>query len=717
MKNLVLTEQSILTIANTITPEIVDKGLFPNSEYYTSINIEDFTVILTGNDKDKHLDSLPFIILNSSFFSEDLQIIKEALFSIHSAVISFNQAKNLRKYIPNKKFTQNNLLVLDIYQHYIYILVNANDNGAFYIFHVSSKLVKDINPENYNLGVINQIEKERSNIVQTYKDMLEHKQLLLSDNYNFDLFFADKDQQYYSLEDWRRILTNKQLAFLDKKITNRLKLLGPAGTGKTLLMELKIVDLLQNSNSDLHILFTCHSWSVAIQVSEFLSNIDPEIGNKVDVFPLLALAQDRTADKELNTITLGDDSYSGKIEQIKILNQIIQDYKKKEWKILKDSCTSEFIKRMESVDSKNNNFTWDIMIEISSTICANGIMDEPNGFEKYCKIERQPWMLPLENDSEKKTIYNIYTRLMEKLDNDNTQTSDMIFNDYLNYLAGYSWNKKRKIVGYDYIFIDEMQLFNVQEKAVLNYLMRNPKEYPKIVMAMDPKQSVDMIYSDYGVTETYKGFDIGTDTDKEIRLDEAFRYTRRILVFLKHIDLSYPELGFGGDWNNNIKNIDSKQGEGVVPFLYECTSGKEIQSAMKIAEKISNKRIAILTLQDSLFVQFQNEVVNNSKYKIIDAMGKSHALKYVRQNIYVSKPSYVIGLQFDVVILVGCYSIFNQSVSNISFYKRRYLSDLYLGASRAKSGLYLIADAQAPSVPNVIQTALEKKCLQKISKV
>ena len=717
MNNLVLTEQSILAIANSITQEIVDKGTFPNSEYYTSINVENFTVILTGNDKDKHLETLPLIILSSSFFTEELQIIREALFSIHSAVITFNQSKNLRKYIPNKKFTQNNLLVLDILQHYIYILVNTHNKGSFYVFHVSNKLVKDISPENFNLEVINQIEEARSGIIQTYKDILEHKQLLLSDNYNFDLFFGDKDQQYYSLEDWRRILTNKQLAFLDKKITNRLKLLGPAGTGKTLLMELKIVDLLQNVNPDLHILFTCHSWSVAIQVSEFLSNINPEISNKVDVFPLLALAQDQTADKELNTITLGDDSYSGKIEQIKLLNQIILDYKHKEWKILKDSCTSDFIKRMESVDSDHNNFTWDIMIEISSTICANGIMDEQNGFEKYCKIERQPWMLPLENDSEKKTIFNIYTRLMDKLDNDNTQTSDMIFNDYLNYLSGYTWNKKRKVIGYDYIFIDEMQLFNVQEKAVLNYLMRNPKEYPKIVMAMDPKQSVDMIYSDFGVTETYKGFDIGTDTDKEIRLDEAFRYTRRILVFLKHVDLSYPELGFGGDWNNNIKNIDSKQGEGAVPILYECTAGKEIQSAMKIAEKISNKRIAILTLQDSLFIQFQNEVVNNSKYKIIDAMEKSHALKYVRQNIYISKPSYVIGLQFDVVILVGCYSIYNQTVSNISFYKRRYLSDLYLGASRAKSSLYLIADAQAPSVPNVIQTALEKKCLQKMEKI
>lgn len=714
MKNIVLTEQSILNLANTIDEEIIERDSFPNSDFYLSLNYDKYIVLLTGNDKDKHLEHLPFILIDSSFFNEDIDLIKDALFTIHSAVVSFNQNKNLRKYIPNKKFCENNLLVLEISQRYIYILVNITEHGSIYVFSVKDKLIKEYSKVVPNeLELIKEIDNNREKICTDYREILEHNKLLLSDNYNFDLFFGDKKQQNYTYKDWEKVLTNKQRTFLEKNITNRLILSGPAGTGKTLLLELKIIKLLTD-NPELRILFTCHSWAVAIQVNDFLSNIDISFGTKVDSYPLLALAQEQTSDEQLKILTLGDDSYTGKIEQIKLLNRIIQDFKKSsDWNILKNSCSDRFIKNIESISDSNNNYTWDIMIEISCTLCANGIMDDMLGFEKYNKIERHSWMLPLENECERKVVYIIYSQLLSYLDTNNIQTTDMIFNDYLNYLSGFSWNKKRKTSGYDYIFIDEMQLFNYQEKSVLNYLTRNTKDYPKIIMAMDPKQSVDMIYSDFGVNSVFVGEQSLPDSDNKICLDEAFRYTRQVLKFLKHIDFCYPEMGFGDNWNNNIKNIESKQADGEKPQLYLVNSNQEIKTALKIAkENVSNKRIAILTLQDSLFIQLQNELNDDRQFKIIDAMSKSHALKYVKQNIYISKPSYVIGLQFDIVILIGCYSIYDKNASNTSFYRRRFLSDLYLGASRTKVGLYLIGNKDAPFIPDVIQKAVDNKIIE-----
>ena len=172
-------------------------------------------------------------------------------------------------------------------------------------------------------------------------------------------------------------------------------------------------------------------------------------------------------------------------------------------------------------------------------------------------------------------------------------------------------------------------------------------------------------------------------------------------------------MGFGDNWNNNIKNIESKQADGEKPQLYLVNSNQEIKTALKIAkENVSNKRIAILTLQDSLFIQLQNELNDDRQFKIIDAMSKSHALKYVKQNIYISKPSYVIGLQFDIVILIGCYSIYDKNASNTSFYRRRFLSDLYLGASRTKVGLYLIGNKDAPFIPDVIQKAVDNNIIE-----
>lgn len=78
MKNIVLTEQSILNLANTIDEEIIERDSFPNSDFYLSLNYDKYIVLLTGNDKDKHLEHLPFILIDSSFFNEDIDLIKDA---------------------------------------------------------------------------------------------------------------------------------------------------------------------------------------------------------------------------------------------------------------------------------------------------------------------------------------------------------------------------------------------------------------------------------------------------------------------------------------------------------------------------------------------------------------------------------------------------------------------------------------------------------------
>ena len=64
-----------------------------------------------------------------------------------------------------------------------------------------------------------------------------------------------------------------------------------------------------------------------------------------------------------------------------------------------------------------------------------------------------------------------------------------------------------------------------------------------------------------------------------------------------------------------------------------------------------------------------------------------------------------------IIILVGCYSIYNENAPNQSGYKRRFLNDLYLGASRAKKDLYLYSNKEAIAIPDVIKTALDKKLL------
>ena len=720
MKNLVLTEQSILVIANTVNEDILINNEFPNSDKYYRISISNETdVILSGNTKDSHIESLPFIIIDNCFFSafnNNYSLVSDALLEIQSLVVRYNQNHNLLGYIPSKAFCKDNRVVLNVANYHIFIIINTNQTGAFFVFKVTISKTERIEESVPNMGLFNSVLASRSNIEELYNKQKTERKILVEDDIKFDLYFNDEQQKSYTYDDWVKRLSHFQSAFLNKPAEKAIKLRGPAGTGKTLAMELKAIKLLRE-HPEARILFTCHSWAVACQVSDFISSIDYEAGTKIDAFPLLALAESKVPIEDYDTLVLGDDSFSGKIEQIKLLNEIIIDYQKSDWKLLQQKCSDSFREQFNSISETNNNFTWDIMIEITCIIMANGFKPISTDKEKYFSLERRNWMIPLNKNVEKEIIFSIYGKLIAKLELEGKITSDQIINDYINMLTMFTWFRARKKEGYDYIFVDEMQLFNAQEKAVLQYLTRDPQKYPVLIMALDPKQSVDEIYSEYGITDVFKGMnpeiekELGNPVD--ICLTEAYRYTKQILKFLKHIDSSYPTLDFGEDWNNKIKGSLSKQEDGILPkFCYCENKDEEIDLAIKKAKQLSgNTRVAILSLQDDLFASLIGKTKNNTDFKIIDSSRVTHTLKHVRRNVFISKPSYVIGLQFEIIILVGCYSIYNETAPNQSCYRRRFLNDLYLGASRAKKDLYLFSNKEGLTIPDVIKTALDNNLI------
>lgn len=720
MKNLVLTEQSILLVANMINEDILKLEEFSNSDKYYKISISEKTdVILSGNTKDSHIETLPFIVIDNRFFKElnnQASFISEALLEIQSLVVRYNQNHNLLGYIPSKVFCKGNRVVLSVDKYHIFIIVNTNQTGAFFVFKVTTSKNEHIEDSSPDMDLFNSVLKSRPTIEELYNKQKMERKILVEDDIKFDLYFNDEQQKSYTYEDWVKHLSHLQSAFLNKPAEKAIKLRGPAGTGKTLAMELKTIKLLRE-HPDSRILFTCHSWAVACQVSDFISNLDYDAGKRIDAFPLLALAESKVPTEGYDTLILGDDSYSGKIEQIKLLNEIILRYRRSDWKLLQAKCSKSFVEQFNSISDTNNNFTWDIMVEITCIIMANGFKPIPTDKEKYICLERRNWMLPLDTPSEKEVIFSIYKKLIEKLDSEGKMTSDQIINDYINILTMFSWYRARKNEGYDYIFVDEMQLFNAQEKAVLQYLTRDPQNYPVLIMALDPKQSVDEVYSEYGVTDVFKGMNPNTEKElgnpEDICLTEAYRYTKHILNFLKHIDSSYPTLDFGEDWNNKIKTISSKQEDGAKPKFYYCENkDDEIKQAIKKARELSgSSRVAILALQDDLFARLIEKVKDDHDFKIIDSSRVTHTLKHVRRNVFISKPSYVIGLQFEIIILIGCYSIYNETAPNQSGYKRRFLNDLYLGSSRAKNDLYLFSNKGSISIPDVIKTALENKLL------
>jgi hypothetical protein len=542
----------------------------------------------------------------------------------------------------------------------------------------------------------------------------------MGDNLYFENIIANEDK-YFSYDEWIKRLSKIQAKFVNSTENAAVKLRGPAGTGKTLAMKLKATKLLRN-NTICRILFLTHSWTGADHVQFFIEQIvrgNDEL-RRIDVFPLLFFAETYIHDNK-DLVILGDDSFSGKMEQLGLIETIVKDYKSSNFALYKNRFSEFFLQKVSTDDiNMEKLFYWDLMIEFACVIGANGIMPGIAAKEKYLRIERRPWMMTLINDADKEFVINIYQEYIKNLIVQKKITSDQIINDYLNYLSTYNWHYERTEKGYDFIFVDEMQLFNEQERMIFHFLTKSPDVYPILFMALDPRQTITETYFDYGIK------DVNTTSEDEtsertfgnyenVILGEVFRYTKEILNFLIHIDKSFPAFGLGSDWENNINKTVSRKGNGSIPEIYLVDSQHdELEFVAKKAKEFTsnNLRVAILALDNNSYIALK-EKSNLDSCVFVESKEDTIKLQYKKKMTVISQPYYVIGLQFDAVILTGCYIHFDEHDRNQMYNLRRFISDIYLGSSRASKILMITSNTSVGSIPNFITSAVEKKCLIK----
>lgn len=522
---------------------------------------------------------------------------------------------------------------------------------------------------------------------------------------------------------WLPYLTDSQRDFVLREPTRSLKLRGPAGTGKTLAMVLKVLHELHRSR-DVKILFPTHSWALADQVSAALRRLDDEgLGSEATVFPLLQLAEDQVKPKAK---ILGEDSFSGKREQLKLIGAVLEQCVRSNWLAYRAGCSSQFQRRVESKPGSPGlgALVWDLMLEFGCVIGANGIMPGLGAKDAYLKIERRPWMMPLASRRELEFVFVVYQRYIDELLTRNVITNDQVINDYLNYLRGYVWYSARQDQGYDLIFVDELHLFNQQERMVFHRLTRNPKQLPILFMALDPRQSPAETYADFPLDRNVTwGEGLTTESvfgavDKPVDLQVVFRFTEQILELLRHLDKAYPALELGEDWRVTVREVSAAAGQGEIPSLVmHGSADAEALGAIRDAQELANRgSTALLCLSLESFQQYKDVIGKSSQLEgrfrrvesrrdVSTTLGAT--LRHAKKTVVLSQPHFVAGLQFDHVVLGGCRAGFMEFSPNQDHSLRRFLSDMYLGISRARRVVHIHASGGGGNLPNVIEMGLQ----------
>ena len=102
--------------------------------------------------------------------------------------------------------------------------------------------------------------------------------------------FAGVTQNLSRIE-WLSRLTSQQLDFISQSVPHAIKLRGPAGTGKTLTLELKALHEIDEArkHGDLRrILFVTHSWALADEVDTDIRALsESEPPDELTIMPLL----------------------------------------------------------------------------------------------------------------------------------------------------------------------------------------------------------------------------------------------------------------------------------------------------------------------------------------------------------------------------------------------------------------------------------------------
>lgn len=553
------------------------------------------------------------------------------------------------------------------------------------------------------------------------------QQRLTSNEVELDTSLPNKTRETFTTEEWyERRLTIPQRKFVDHSLTNSVRLVGPAGTGKTLALIIKCIKELKKgiqANQPIRALFLTNAFDTAQSVEELIQSLEPDLGlqflasehPQLVVSTLYSLA-DLQMRYDLNGLTpVSIDGYEGKSFQADILNEVIEEYKNGNWIAYESACSDPFVKYFYApCDSMERRFfLWEVLNEFACVLDAEGVKSGSERRANYLTEKRKNWMMVLSSKEEREVLLNLYDGFRQKLREMKAIGSDQMITDFLNHLDSFRWEATREEEGFDLIFVDELHLFNRQERMVFRNLMRSASSEPSVFMAYDAKQSPRDTFLQLPSMET-KQLDLWRDAKlghvEKIELVDVFRYTPQIAETLSRIDASFPGQNLDDDWPQytGISKIE----DGPVPTVCNMPSTNAVyrdvfpRARAKQRELGKTGRVAILCASNELFGKYlQYSAYKDNFVAITSREDASATIKSTRKFIF-SMPEYVAGLQFDTVYLIDANKNEVPEGAYAAAAQRKFVSQVYLGASRAERILEIYSAEEHGGISPVLSQAV-----------
>ena len=531
----------------------------------------------------------------------------------------------------------------------------------------------------------------------------------------------------------KKLTTTQKKVVENKNITSPIRIEGPAGTGKTASMILRAFSILsqkKQENIPFKIIFFSHSettnyenkkaFSYISGANEFLSG---EFEQYIEFTTLLNYCT-----KSINvedTQLIDTDATDAKKYQRVFIEDAIDSVVNKKYKTYKPLLSNGLKKLFDEATTPKGTLISMLQHEFSVQIKGRTNCT----IEEYYELSSIKNALVLEGEKDKEFIFSIFREYQNMLTASGVFDIDDITVEALAQLNAPIWRRERKEKGYDYILVDEMHLFNINEQYCFHYLTKSPeqKNIP-ICFALDYSQAIGDIGN---IQQDYieKNF----SNAEENKYKTIFRSSQQIADFCAAISAS-GALMFQSEYKNPYKTAMSgftevEEKMCSKPNLIMYNNDEEMLKSLKahiekckIDFHCSNSEIALISFEEYLTNEESVKGLSEAlatPIVLINSRQSTGTHKKIRDNenlLQLFDPYNVNGLEFKCVILIGVDEGRVPQGSGVNDISENYIkyvafNQLYLTSSRAKYRLLILGN-KLHGVSSCLKYALENNLIE-----
>lgn len=502
---------------------------------------------------------------------------------------------------------------------------------------------------------------------------------------------------YMTLAQQRVRLTDSQKKVVDSEdITAPIRVEGPAGTGKTVSLIMRAAVLLANArekNLPFKVVFFAHSKTTEASIKLiFDSSTNGQWENDENQSIEITTLQEYCANYiNLNETQIIDgDAYEAKQYQLLIIQDIYTKISAQYYKTYRPHLSEELKNVLDNEDPSRVVS----LLQHEFSIQIKGYSAED--FDVYKNLSALSNGLPVITEDDKTYVYKLFTEYQSYLRRESVFDTDDVVLEAISRFRGPLWKREREQNGYDYIFVDEMHLFNVNEQQIFHYLTKkiNQESIP-ICFALDYSQAI----GDRGdISNNYieREFPAGSVISQEY--STVFRSSQQIAELCASITASGAALfnAFINPYKSALSGFTAREDSFCRhPKLYMYNSDREMLSSLKshIDDMIKTfqcnpNEIAVIMFGPG---EIDADLISeNSGHPVIELISKNNVAENTKEKscIVLSTPENINGLEFKGVILVGVdegrVPVTSQNDISENFMRFKALNQLYLACSRAR---------------------------------